>query len=144
VTAPVPGSVIHYAYLWSAEHDRGQLEGNKDRPAVVIAVAVVAEDGDTTVMTLAISHTSPATPADAVELPAAVKRQLGLDEVPSWIVTTEANSFRWPGPDIRPVPNREPPSPIYGRIANALLQRIVQSFLDNRRRNRARIVHRTQ
>lgn len=31
-------------------------------------------------------------------------------------VTTEANAFIWPGPDIRPVPGRTPTTMIYGRV----------------------------
>jgi len=42
---------------------------------------------------LAITHTPPQRESDAVVLPAAVKRRLGLDDTPPWIVTDEANAF---------------------------------------------------
>jgi hypothetical protein len=34
---------------------------------------------------------------EAVEIPAVVKRHLGLDEARSWIVVSEINRFIWPG-----------------------------------------------
>jgi hypothetical protein len=37
-----------------------------------------------------------------MEIPAATKRRLGLDDSKSWIVLNEANDFSWPGPDLRP------------------------------------------
>jgi hypothetical protein len=36
-------------------------------------------------------------PASAVEIPLPVKRHLGLDDNPSWIVVAEGNEFLWPG-----------------------------------------------
>jgi hypothetical protein len=36
--------------------------------------------------------------------PALIKRQLKLDDVPSWVVLTEGNEFVWPGPDLRRLP----------------------------------------
>jgi hypothetical protein len=38
-----------------------------------------------------------------MEIPPAVKRHLGLDDQPSWIVLDEFNVFTWPGYDLRPV-----------------------------------------
>ncbi|HEY1836164.1 MAG TPA: hypothetical protein VGG36_00780 [Rhizomicrobium sp.] len=72
-----------------------------------------------------------------------MKRQLGLDAARSWIVTTEANAFRWPGPDIRAIPGQEIATSIYGRISPALLQRVAQSYVDNMRAGRARVVPRS-
>jgi len=45
------------------------------------------------VTVLPISHTPPANPALAVEIPHETKRRLGLDDERSWIVLTEANRF---------------------------------------------------
>jgi hypothetical protein len=72
-----------------------------------------------------------------------VKRALGLDAEPAWIVTTEMNSFIWPGPDIRPVPGKPPGTLIYGKVPDDLLEKAVRSFLENRKRRRAQIVSRT-
>lgn len=109
-----------------------------------MAVAVLDTDGASNVIVLAVTHTRPVKPGDAVELPRAIKRELGLDAAPSWIVTTEANAFRWPGPDIRPIPGREIATSIYGRIPPALLKRVAQSYIANMRAGRARVVPRTE
>jgi len=140
---PARGSVIRYAYLWADEHRRGREEARKDRPAVVLTLSVRTSDGQTEVLVLAVTHTPPANPSDAVALPPAVKRRLKLDDDASWIVTTEANAFIWPGPDIRPVPNRSPTSTVYGKIPEDLLQAVARSFLANRKRQLPKIVPRT-
>jgi hypothetical protein len=99
---PVPGLVIRYSYLWASEHARGQEEGVKDRPCAIV-LATANEAGDQMVTVLPISHTLPSNPLLAVEIPAAVKRRLNLDDERSWVVLTEANRFTWPGPDLRPL-----------------------------------------
>ena len=76
---PVPGLVIRYSYLWASEHARGQEEGVKDRPCAVV-LATANEAGDQGVTVLPISHTPPSNPLLAVEIPAAVKRRLKLDD----------------------------------------------------------------
>jgi hypothetical protein len=101
---PEPGLVIPYAYLWRHEHRKGQEEGRKVRPSVVV-LAVQSPKGDTPRVTVApITHTPPAKEGEAIELPPRVKHALGLDDERSWIVLNEVNQFAWPGYDIRPVP----------------------------------------
>lgn len=139
---PARGSVIRYAYLWADAH--GQEEGRKDRPALVLALSVRDADGATEVLVLAITRSPPADPADAIPFPPTIKRQLGLEDAPWWIVTTEANVFVWPGPDIRPVPGRRPATAIYGRVPDSLLKRAALSYLSNRRLQRSRNVMRTE
>ena len=39
-----------------------------------------------------------------MELPAGVKRYLGLDTERSWVILDEINEFVWPGFDLRPIP----------------------------------------
>ena len=102
---PFPGLVLHYSYLWHEEHRRGQEEGTKNRPCVVV-LAVASEDGDTVVTVAPITHIPPRAAGEAVEIPAATKNRLGLDEGRSWIVVTEINRFVWPGVDLLPVPGR--------------------------------------
>jgi hypothetical protein len=140
---PERGSVIRYAYLWADEHRRGREEGRKDRPALVLALSVRTDDGQSEILALAITHRPPSQPSDAIALPSAVKRRLKLDDDASWIVTTEANAFVWPGPDIRPIPNRTPPRVVYGRIPDALLSDVARSFLANRKRQRAQMISRS-
>lgn len=51
---------------------------------------------------LGISHSPPQEGQRAIEVPAKLKKHLGLDDQPSWIYTSELNVFAWPGPDLRP------------------------------------------
>jgi hypothetical protein len=136
---PVAGTVFRYAYLWAREADEGFEEGLKSRPAVVIAVAISERE----VVALAITHTAPADKSEAVEIPSTVKRSLHLDSERSWIVVSEANIFKWPGPDIRMIPGADPPTAIFGRIPPALLQRVARALLSSRKRQRLRLVQRT-
>ena len=48
-----------------------------------------------------ITHTPPSDPADAAEIPSALKAHIGLDDLPSRIVVTETNDFLWPAPALR-------------------------------------------
>ncbi len=83
---PVPGMVIRYAYLWSAERQVGREEGTKARPCVIIVA--VKREGEHTVVTVApITHRPPPPEGAAVEIPADQKRRLRLDYGPSWVVT---------------------------------------------------------
>lgn len=131
---PEVGMVIRYAYLWADERDRGNEEGRKDRPALVLAVAVVTDSGQTEVLVLAITHARPRRSSDAIPFPPHLKQAIGLDDEPAWIVTTEANAFVWPGPDIRPVGGKTPPTPVYGRVPASLLRDVASSYLANRKR----------
>jgi hypothetical protein len=65
---------------------------------IMLAVDRPANDA-TVVVVLPITHSPPADPASAVEIPVAVKRHLGLDAERSWIVVAEGNEFDWPGYD---------------------------------------------
>jgi hypothetical protein len=139
-TAPKRGSVIRYAYLWADENKRGQTEGRKDRPAVVIALSIRKESGQYGVLVAAITHSQPRHAQDAVPLPLQTKRELGLDSEPAWVVTTEANAFTWPGYDIRFISGRNPLTSVYGKISDDLLRRITASYLANADKKRTQIV----
>jgi hypothetical protein len=98
---PRPGLVLCYAYLWKREFEAGLREGRKDRPVVVVLAR--RDLGPSRVIYVApVSHSAPAASHEAVEIPAAVKRHLGLDDGASFISATEMNVFVWPGPDLRP------------------------------------------
>lgn len=140
---PQRGSVIRYAYLWADEHRRGRDEATKERPSLVLALTIHRTDGRAQVLVLAITHAKPSNPSDAVPLPPNIKNQLGLDSEASWIVTTEANAFLWPGPDLRPVPDREPATVFYGQIPDKLLQEVALSYLENRKKQLGEIVSRS-
>jgi hypothetical protein len=143
IAPPERGSIIRYAYLWAEEHRHGREEGRKDRPVLVLALSLVTRDGTVELLVLPMTHTPPATPSGAVAIPPELKRRLRLDEESSWIVTTEANAFVWPGPDIRPVAGSRRPGVIYGKIPAALLQKVARSFLATRERQRTSLVRRS-
>ncbi len=98
---PTPGLVIGYAYLWRNEARQGHEEGRKDRPCVIV-LSVRNRDGRTIVTVAPITHTLPASPDIAVEIPAETKARLGLDGARSWIIAADLNRFIWPGVDLRP------------------------------------------
>ena len=94
---PHSGLVIHYAYLWHAEHLKGQEEGVKDRPCVIMLAAEVV-DGETMVTVLPVTHTPPLDLSAAVEIPLATKQRLGLDSQRSWVVCSETQPVRMARP----------------------------------------------
>lgn len=140
---PVPGLVIRYSYLWAAERARGQEEGLKDRPCAII-LATANDAGDQVVTVLPISHTPPSNPLLAVEIPAAVKRRLKLDDERSWVVLAEANRFIWPGPDLRPLRPGDAQSTAYGHLPYGLFEEIRRKFIAALKGQAARAVPRTQ
>lgn len=125
---PRPGLVIRYSYLWLSEHRRGREEGVKDRPCAVLLVITDNED-EQKVVVLPVTHTPPADPAQAVEIPSATKHRLGLDDERSWIVLTESNRFTWPGPDLRPVTSGDAASVVYGLLPQALFNEVRVKWL---------------
>lgn len=139
---PVPGQVIRYSFLWRSEHRRGQEEGVKDRPCVVILV-LADEEGDPVVTVLPVTHAPPSNPALAVEIPHATKQRLGLDDERSWVVLTEANRFTWPGPDLCPVERGDPASAIYGEMPGRLLLQVRDKFIAAIESGRVELVRRT-
>jgi hypothetical protein len=120
--------VIRYAYLWRSEHQRGIEEGAKDRPCAVL-LSVAGEAGERKVVVLPITHAPPRDESDAVEIPAATKRRLGLDDERSWIVFTEANRFTWPGPDLRPMRMAHGTTVIYGELPASLFRVVRERWL---------------
>jgi len=140
---PQPGLVIRYVHLWRREALAGQEEGAKDRPCAAV-LARQDEDGRTRVYVLPVTHSPPRSEAEAVEIPRAVTRRLGLDEERSWIVVTEANLFNWPGPDLRFIPGKGPESVAYGFLPPSLFRSVRDRFLEHARRRRMGLVSRTE
>jgi hypothetical protein len=101
---PQRGLVISYAYLWHHEHRAGQDEGIKHRPCVIVLAIEKRAESTTLVRVVPVTHSPPNEPLAGLELPAAVKRHLGLDAERSWIILDEVNEFTWPGFDLRPIP----------------------------------------
>jgi hypothetical protein len=140
---PVPGLVIRYSYLWAEEHRRGQEEGVKDRPCAIVLVTADAQ-GEQWVTVLPVTHTPPANREFSVEIPAATKRRLGLDDERSWVVLSEANRFLWPGPDLRPARQGDARTVAYGQLPYALFEEIRQKFIAAIRARRAGVVPRSE
>ena len=138
--APERGLVISYAYLWHAEHAQGREDGTKNRPCVII-LAAEAKDGDCLVTVAPITHTEPAEPDAAVEIPLPTKRRLALDSERSWVILNEVNRFWWPGPDLRPI---APARFDYGFLPPALFQKIQKRLADYYRARQLIIVTRSQ
>lgn len=132
---PVPGLVICYSYLWHDERRRGVDEGRKDRPCAIV-VARVDEAGETSILVVPITHTEPPAERHPVALPRTVKRRLGMDDRPSWIVTDELNQFTWPGFDLRPISRQTPDVFHFGVLPAKLFRAVTRSILANAARLR--------
>ena len=140
---PHPGLVVRYSYLWHSEHEAGREEGVKDRPCAVV-LATTEADGREIVTVLPITHSEPKIKELAVEIPAVVKKRLGLDAARSWIMIDEANRFTWPGPDLRPARRGERSTVAHGVLPPRLFEVVKARFLAAARLRRARVVKRTE
>jgi mRNA-degrading endonuclease toxin of MazEF toxin-antitoxin module len=140
---PQPGLVIRYAYLWKREYDQGRDEGSKDRPCAIVMTVLHEDDGEQ-VLVLPITHAPPRDAADAVEIPPATKKRLGLDGERSWIMINEVNEFTWPGPDIRPVHGKDDASIVYGLLPKRLFEIVREQFLRRLTQDQAVRVPRTE
>lgn len=120
------GWVFRYAYLWEWQHREGREEGDKDRPCLVLAIVMTTEEGVPAVRVLPVTHSPPADPAGAIEIPAEIKARLRLDAERSWIVLTESNRFIWPGPDLRNVGTE---SGYYGALTPGFFTEVKRRFV---------------
>lgn len=135
---PAPGLVIHYNYLWHREAEAGREDARYARPCAIVVVATKITPDGIAVMVSPITHSPPTEDDTAIELPAAVKRALGLDDQRSWLVTNEVNAFAWPGHDLDY--NRQG-NIAYGVIPPALFTRIKNRLFEQARAGRlSRIV----
>lgn len=107
-----------------------------------MVVLATQETGDRVRLLVApVTHSAPEGAAMAVAVPANVKRDLRLDRARSWIVTSEVNSFRWPGPDVRVLDDE---TPFYGAIPDWLFLRVRKSVGVWAGRGKVRVVGRTE
>jgi hypothetical protein len=138
---PEPGLVIRYAYLGRHEHNRGQEEGRKDRPRIILLAVEEPERKATRVTVAAITHSTPHPNAIALELPLKVKHHLGLDDAPSWITLDEVNQFHWPGFDLCPLPGQSEKY-AYGFIPPRLHETATQMLLAANQKHRVAVISR--
>ena len=125
--SPEPGLVISYGYLWRHEHDAGLEEDRKNRPCVMILV-VEKSDGKTVVTVAPITHSPSKYLATAIEIPVKVKENLKLDSMSSWLILSEANTFIWPGYDLRLIPGSKQ-NYTYGYLPPKLFELIKTKLL---------------
>jgi hypothetical protein len=144
VTLPKPeiGLVVHYSYLWANQQARGAEEGVKNRPCAIVA-ATRSVEAKLVVTLFPNTHAPPSDPRDAVELPAALKRHLGLDDERSWVVVNEFNRFVWPGVDLQPR-RASPRRYDYGVVPAKFMARVIEVFEAARRARRVASVIRTE
>ena len=138
MSAPQPGDVIRFSYLWWREHEAGEESGRKYRPCVVV-VAIQKVDDDLVRFSVApVTHTAPNDRA-AVELSARVKFHLHLDRAPSWVICDEINQFEWPTTDVANVPGG---GFAYGRLPPKLLKHIQSVMLEAGKKGGLKITNR--
>jgi len=136
IPSPETGLVISYAYLWHHERQAGQEEGRKNRPSVIVLTVERPKDGATLVTVLPITHSAPAIPEAAVEMPVAVKKHLGLDDARSWVMVHEGNEFVWPGYDLVKIPRTERYD--YGFLPPRFFKQVLDAFIAYHRTGKGR------
>jgi hypothetical protein len=141
IPTPEAGLVISYSYLWHFEHEAGKEEGRKTRPAAIVLTTKREDDEGLVVTVLPITHSAPADLTTAIEIPAPVKRHLGLDDARSWIVINEGNEFDWPGYDVRKVPGTDRYD--YGFLPCSFFNAVITAFVAWQKANKGRIIPRT-
>jgi hypothetical protein len=115
----------------------------KDRPCAIV-LAIFDNAGRRRVRVLPITHVPPVTMEDAVEIPQATAKRLGLDYDRSWIVVSEANDFIWPGPDLRPKRSSDPSTVAYGFLPPKLFRVVRDRLIERLRAGRIAMVPRTE
>jgi hypothetical protein len=143
IPSPKPAQVIRYSYLWADEHATGRVEARKDRPDAIVMTLMDSPD-QLRVVVVPITHSPPAANDTALEIPPMIKRHLGLDDDPSWVVVDEMNVFNWPGPDLRAVIAASGASPVYGMLPSGFFRRVRDALVANIRAGKARQIPRTE
>ncbi len=93
---------------------------------------------------LPVTHSPPADPADALEIPQPTKRRLDLDSERSWVIQSEANDFIWPGPDLRPAVSGDLSSVVYGVLPPEFMKALRERLLQRWRAKRMAVTRRTE
>ncbi len=124
---PEPGEVLNYSYLREREFRQGRDEGVKDR-SVAVVLLTRNVDGFDLVHVVPLSTKPPAPDDDGIEVPEAVRRQLGLSGDRSWIIVSEWNRYTRPGYDTRAIPGREPETS-YGFLPASLFRRVREAMV---------------
>lgn len=131
--------VVRYDYLWSDEEKAGRREGAKVRPCAVALARKIDDQGRIHVMLVPITHSQPTDPAAAIEIPSAVKRNLGMDDERSWILMRDVNIVAWDDPGIIPVSRSRWD---YGFLPEKLTRKIIDAISGRMRVNKLRMINR--
>ena len=137
--SPEPGLVVRYDYLWAQDARAGREQG-KDRPACLVAT-VDSPVRPRYVVLLPITHTAPAGETIGIEIPAKVRRAIGLDDAPCWVIVSEHNVDVWPNPGLSPVPG-ERGQFSYGFLPPGLFAKVRTGFLELAKAKRSPAVRR--
>lgn len=129
--------------MWAHEAARGEENGRKHRPVVVV-IARAEVDGNTELLVVLVTTQPPVHPGDAFEIPTRVKAHLGLDAARCWIIVTELNRFRWPGPDIRPIERGDERTPYYGFIPQPLFDAVLAAVIARAERRQVKVTTREE
>lgn len=141
---PRPGMVFRYAYLWRDEAKKGKEEAAKDRPCVVV-LSTELRKGVLRLLVAPVTHSRPEPDTRALELPLATKQRLRLDDFPSWIITSELNSFLWVGPDVRFIASTGTKREVaYGYLPEKMTKKLIEMVILNKRENKLFAVDRTE
>ena len=131
--------MIRYDYLWDSEQFQW-ADGEKFRPCAVVVAIKETNDAPLRAMVCGITHSSPRPPSDGIEIPLPVKQHLGLDDQPSWIITSEFNLVDWNDPGIIPTPAGKPE---YGYLPPALMSEVNRRMCERSRVGDLEKVNRT-
>ena len=108
----------------------------------MVVVATITRGDRTQLLVAPVTHTRPERSGDGIEIPANVRKRLGLDREESWIVATELNRFIWPGPDIRIAPGQD--NPIYNAIPDWLFFEVRDAIVSHNSDGHLTITKRTE
>ena len=123
---PKTGIVVRYDFVPSREGAAGRSH-RKDRPACIVA----ASDSLTRpryVVLFPITHSPPDANTIGIEIPSKVKRAIGMDSAPSWVIVSEHNIDEWPNAGLSPMTAKSGVF-AYGFIPPGLFAQIKAKFL---------------
>ena len=123
---PEPGLVVRYDFLWRREAELGR-KLSKDRPACLVAASDRAVKPRYVVL-LPITHTRLGGDTIGIEIPAAVRRRLGLDDEPCWVIVSEYNVDEWPNAGLAPIRGKRGVF-AYGFLPPSLFAQVQTGFL---------------
>jgi len=139
IPIPKPGLVIRYSFLWITDHDRGAVEGMKDRPCAIVVATPRDRNGHIQTIVAPITHSAPQDDNASIEIPVVICKNLGFDAARHWLRLDELNRFLWPGYDLRP---RSDGRYDYGMLPPGLFDELRRGIVELQRIRKGRIIPR--